>query len=119
MPRQPEGVRLSIAEALEVGGVIFGPVLAPSPRIAGFRTRWTRRVCCNGGFAGRRVVQREECNQPSASHAAASILDKAQVTSGPLLGFSASPFVLKPRATIATKHQVVSEKVMYKRAIAM
>src|SRR5215831_5662437 len=76
MPRQPEGVRLSIAEALEVGGVIFGPVLAPSPRIAGFRTRWTRRVCCDGGFAGRRVVQREECNQPSASHAAASILDK-------------------------------------------
>jgi len=27
-PRQPEGVRLSMAEALEVGGAIFGPVLA-------------------------------------------------------------------------------------------
>jgi len=27
-PRQPEGVRLSVAEALEVGGAIFGPVLA-------------------------------------------------------------------------------------------
>ena len=26
-PRRPEGVRLSMAEALEVGGALFGPVL--------------------------------------------------------------------------------------------
>jgi len=43
---------------------------------------------------------------------------RAPVTSDALLG-SVHTHSYEPRATIAIEHQVVSEEVMYKRAIAM